>query len=374
MKFSALQENLKIGLGFVGHVAGKNVNLPVLNNILIEAREGKIKLTTTNLEIGISSVVRGKIDVDGVFTVDAKILTDYISLLPNQRVDMVLDGVRLAVECNDYKTKINGQSAEDFPLIPQVERTAICKIRADEFKRALAQVVFAAATSDTRLELAGVLFLFNDKELVLAATDSFRLTEKKLKNLSIGAELANKRFIVPIKTLQEVIRILSGSKDGEAGDEMEIYFSENQVLFVHGTTELVSRLIEGNYPDYKQIIPTQNKTKAIVKIDELMRAVKASSLFSKTGINDVNLDFPKNKAKMMISAASGQSGENMAEVEAKISGDDNSMVLNYRYLLDGLNNLNEPSAVVMMVDGNTPCVIRPELDDSYQYIIMPIKQ
>jgi DNA polymerase-3 subunit beta len=326
------------------------------------------------LEIGISSVVRGKIDVDGVFTVDAKILTDYIGLLPNQRVDLVLDGVRLAVECDDYKTKINGQSAEDFPLIPQVERTATCKIRADEFKRALAQVVFAAATSDTRLELAGVLFLFNDKELVLAATDSFRLTEKKLKNLSIGSELANKRFIVPIKTLQEVIRILSGGKDGEAGDEMEIYFSENQVLFVHGTTELVSRLIEGNYPDYKQIIPTQNKTKAIVKIDELMRAVKASSLFSKTGINDVNLDFPKNKAKMMISAASGQSGENMAEVEAKISGDDNSMVLNYRYLLDGLNNLNEPSAVVMMVDGNTPCVIRPELDDSYQYIIMPIKQ
>ncbi|MFA5894106.1 MAG: DNA polymerase III subunit beta, partial [Candidatus Margulisiibacteriota bacterium] len=249
-----------------------------------------------------------------------------------------------------------------------------CKIRADEFKRALAQVVFAAATSDTRLELAGVLFLFNDKELVLAATDSFRLTEKKLKNLSLTGDLANKRFIVPTKTLQEVIRILSGGRDGEAGDEMEIYFSENQVLFVYGTTELVSRLIEGNYPDYQQIIPAQNKTKATVKVEELVRAVKASSLFSKTGINDVNLDFPKNKTKMMISAASGQSGENMAEVEAKISGDDNSVVLNYRYLLDGLNNLNEPSAVVMMVDGNTPCIVRPELDDSYLYIIMPIKQ
>ena len=374
MKFSALQENLKTGLGYVGHAAGKNVNLPILNNVLIEARDGKIKLTTTNLEVGISGVVRGKIEADGVFTVDAKILADYISLLPNQRVDLALDGMRLSVECDNYKTKINGQSAEDFPLIPQVERTALCKIRADEFKRALAQVVFAAATSDTRLELAGVLFLFNDKELVLAATDSFRLTEKKLKNLSLTGDLANKRFIVPTKTLQEVIRILSGGRDGEAGDEMEIYFSENQVLFVYGTTELVSRLIEGNYPDYQQIIPAQNKTKATVKVEELVRAVKASSLFSKTGINDVNLDFPKNKTKMMISAASGQSGENMAEVEAKISGDDNSVVLNYRYLLDGLNNLNEPSAVVMMVDGNTPCIVRPELDDSYLYIIMPIKQ
>lgn len=374
MKFSALQENLKTGLGLVSHVAGKNINLPVLNNVLIEAREGKIRLTATNLEIGISSVVRGKIDADGVFTVDSKILTDYVGLLPNQRVDLVLDGARLIVECDDYKTKINGQSAEDFPLIPQVERTALCKIRAEELKKALAQVVFAAATSDTRLELAGVLFLFNENELVLAATDSFRLTEKRLKNLSIGKGLVGKRFIVPLKTLQEVIRILSGGKDGEAGDEMEIYFSENQVLFIHGTTELVSRLIEGNYPDYQQIIPTQHKTKVIVKIDELTRAVKASSLFSKTGINDVNLDFPKNKTKMMISAASGQSGENVAEVEAKISGNDNSMVLNYRYLLDGLNNLNEPSAVMMMVDGNTPCVIRPELDDSYQYIIMPIKQ
>jgi DNA polymerase-3 subunit beta len=374
MKFSALQENLKTGLGFVGHVAGKNVNLPVLNNVLIEARDGKIKFTTTNLEIGISSVVRGKIEADGVFTVDAKILTDYVNLLPNQRVDLVLDGARLSVECDDYKTKINGQSAEDFPLIPQVDRTAVCKIRAEELKKALAQVVFAAATSETRLELAGVLFLFNTKELILAATDSFRLTEKKLKNLSLDNSLANKRFIIPIKTLQEVIRVLSGGRDGESGDEVEIYFSENQVLFVYGTTELVSRLIEGNYPDYQQIVPTQTKTKAIVKIDELMRAVKASSLFSKTGINDVNLDFPKNKAKMMISAASGQSGENMAEVEAKISGEDNFVVLNYRYLLDGLNNLGEPSAVVMMVDGNTPCIIRPELDDSYLYIIMPIKQ
>ena len=358
----------------VSHVAGKNVNLPILNNVMIEARGGKIKLTTTNLEIGVSSVVRGKIEDEGVFTVDAKILTDYINLLPNQRVDLSLEGARLVVACDDYKTKINGQSAEDFPLVPSVERTNTCTIKAEEFKKALGQVSFAAAAGETRLELSGVLFSFTDKELVLAATDSYRLAEKHLKNVVLAGGLANKKFIVPVKTLQEVARILGSTKDSEGGDELEIFFGENQILFIYGSTELVSRLIEGSYPDYQQIIPAVNKTKAVVRVEELQRAVKASALFSKTGINDVSMDFPKNKNKMIVSSASGQAGENLAEVGAKISGEDNFAVLNYRYLLDGLTNIGEPSIVVSMVDGNTPCIVKPELDDSYLYIIMPIKQ
>lgn len=373
MKLSSLQENLKTGLSIVSHVAGKNINLPILNNVLVEGLNGKIKLTTTNLEIGISYVIRGKIEKDGSFTVDAKILNDYIGLLPNQRVDLIALENKLSVECDNYKTKINGQSAEEFPLIPAVERTESCKIKTEEFKRSLGQVIFAATTNESRLELSGVLFSFDSGELIMAATDSFRLAEKKVRSLD-GNLFTGKRVIVPVKTLQELIRVLGGVKEGDQMEEVEIYVSENQILFVCGGMELVSRVIEGNYPDYQQIIPSTEKTKAIVRVDEMVRAVKASSLFSKAGVNDINLDFPKDRNQMIISSASGQAGENMVEINAKISGEDNFVVLNYRYLLDGLNNLNEPSCVVNMVDGNTPCILRPEMDDSYLYIVMPIKQ
>lgn len=372
MKFSSLQENLKSGLFVVGHVAGKNSNLPILNNVMIEARGGKIKLTSTNLEIGVTSVIRGKIEGEGAFTVDAKIIAEYVGLLPNQRVDLEQRDGGLSVVCDNYKTKMNGQAAEDFPLVPVVERDNFYKINAEEFRVALTQVIFAVAPNETRLELSGVLFSFVDGRLVLAATDSYRLAERKLKTENGQAgQGAAKRAIVPAKTVQEVIRILSGAREAE---EVEVYLSENQVLFVIGSTEIVSRLIEGQYPDYRQIIPEKAKTAAAVDSTSLSRAVKASALFSKSGVNDINLDFPKSKNTLVISSASGQTGENVAEIEAKVSGEDNGVVINYRYLLDGLNNIGEEIVKLEVVDGNTPCVLKPEKGEDYLYIIMPIKQ
>lgn len=378
MKLSCLQENLKQGLFVASHIAGKNVNLPILNNLMVEVREGKIRLVATNLEIGISSAVRGKIEKEGAFTVDSKIFSDYIGLLPNKKVDLEQSGNGLMVSCDNYKTKINGQSAEEFPLIPVLERKNSYLVGAEDFKGALTQVVFSAATSETRLELSGVLFIFNKNELILAATDSYRLAEKKIKikNNRTAEDKAEKGIIVPVRTVQEIIRILSGAKEEEAREknEIEIYVSENQILFVYGSTEMVSRLIEGQYPDYQQIIPTVSKTKATINRQELIRAVKASSLFSKTGINDINLDFPKNKKQAVVSSASGQTGENVVELEARVVGEDNGIVVNYRYLLDGLNNLEEEEAVIEVIDSNTPCLLRQAEGNDYLYIIMPIKQ
>ncbi|KKQ60517.1 MAG: polymerase III subunit beta protein [Parcubacteria group bacterium GW2011_GWE2_38_18] len=377
MKFSSLEENLKHGLFIVGHVAGKNQNLPILNNVMIEAKEGNIKFTSTNLEIGISSVIRGKVDRDGSYTVDSKILSDYISLLPNKKVEIEHKDDKIIVDCENFKTKIKGQSAEDYPLIPGIDRTGVCRVDASAFKKAVSQVVFAASTNETRIELSGVLFSFNENELTLAATDSYRLTEKKIQITNeLSEEQRNKKFIIPAKTVQEIYRVLSGSKENLADESniLEIYLSENQVLFVYGTTELISRLIEGQYPDYRQIIPTVSKTVAIVETNQLVKAVKASSLFSKTGINDINLDFPKETRQMMISSASGMAGENITGVDAEIIGEDNGAVVNYRYLLDGLSNIDGDVIKIEIVDNNTPCIIRAEKDDSYLYIIMPIKQ
>lgn len=378
MRISSLQKNLKQGLSVVSHIAGKNSSLPILNNILIEAKDGNIKLITTNLEIGIVYSVRGKVEEEGMFTVDSKVVSDYVSLLPNKRVDIKKDEKSLIIETENYKTKILGQEAEDFPLIPSIEKDCFYKVNASELKKALSQVIFAVSNSETRMELSGVLFDFNDGKLVVVSTDSYRLAEKEVKIETNVKNGENKKIIIPAKTIQELIKILSGVRDDDAieGDmkDVEFYVSENQVMFSFGPVELISRLIEGQYPDYRQIIPGASKTKVVIVKDELVRAVKMASLFSKTGINDVNLDFPKGKNTALISSISGQAGENMTELSAEVVGEDNGVVINHRYFLDGLNNFDSENILIEVIDNNTPCILRPEKGDGYLYLIMPIKQ
>lgn len=378
MKISSLQENFKQGLFVVGHVAGKNINLPILNNILIEAKNGNIKIVATNLEVGATCLVRGKVEGEGAFTVDAKIISDYVGLLPNAKIILEAKDNFLTIEAENYKTKIIGQTAEDFPFIPVVEKNIFYGADADKFKRALSQVVFAVAANETRMELSGVLFNFSQNKLILAATDSYRLAEKEINITTNAEEKGDKRIIVPAKTIQELVRILSGAREedeeGGANKEIKFYLSDNQILFTIGKVELVSRIIEGQYPDYKQIIPAAGKTKVVISRAELIRAAKASSLFSKTGINDLNLDFPRGKGVAVVSAASGQAGENTAALKADVSGEDNGVAVNYRYLLDGLNNIEDENVKLEIVDANTPCVLKPEKEDGYLYIIMPIRQ
>ena len=374
MKIYSLQENLKAGLLKVGHLAGKNINLPILNNVLIKADENNIKLITTNLEIGIVCEVRGKIEKQGAFTADSRLLTDCISLLPNKKIGLEQKEDSLVVDGENFKVKIKGQLADEFPLIPTVERNKPYILETEAFKKALSQAVFAVSAAESRLELTGVLFSFLGNQLILTATDSYRLAEKKVNLISNNKE--ERKVIVPPKTLQELLRILTTSQQDEMEEQKQIkfYLSDNQILFHYGTTDLISRLIEGQYPDYQQIIPTVSKTKVIIERAELVRAVKMASLFSKTGINDINLDFPAGKNQLIISSISSQTGENITTLQAKTSGPDNSIVLNFRYLLDGLNNIDSEMVKLEIIDANTPCLLRPEKENDYLYIIMPIKQ
>lgn len=378
MKISTLQENLKNGLFSVAHIAGKNINLPILNNVMIEAKDGNIKLISTNLEIGITSLIRGKVEKEGSFTVESKVFYDFISLLPNQKVDIELKNNKLLIQSGDYKTTIKGQSSEDYPLIPVVEEEVFFEADINKFKKALSQVVFAVSTSETRIELTGVLFQFFNNKLIMAATDSFRLAEKEIgvKKNDISNTDYEQNIIVPAKTLQELIRILSSIKNEGLNEDNKIrfYVSNNQISFKIGSTEMVSRLIEGQYPDYKQIVPNGTETTIVVDRGELLRAIKASSIFSKSGINDVNLDFPLSGDKMVISSASGQMGDNTTNLNAQISGKDNGVTVNYRYLIDGLNNIDSENIKIEVINNNTPCILKSENDNTYFYIIMPIKQ
>ena len=375
MKISTLQENIKNGLSLVGHLAGKNINLPILNNILIEAKGGVIKLVSTNLEIGITCLIRGKIEKEGSLTVNAKIINDYVSLLANKKINIENEDRKLLIHSDNYKTTIKSDQADEFPLIPQINKDTYFKAKIVDFKKALNQTIFAVSNSETRVELSGVLFIFNKDNLTMAATDSYRLAEKQIIVKS-NTETEN-RIIIPAKTLQEVSRILTNLKDEQIDDndqEISFYISDNQILFTIGSVELISRVIEGQYPDYKQIIPSDTKTEIIINRSEFTRAIKAASIFSKTDVNDINLDFPLEKNISVISSSSGQSGENTTELESKIKGNDNGIVVNYRYLLEGVNNLNSENIIIKIVDNSTPCILQAENDDSYLYIVMPIKQ
>jgi len=375
MKLISVQENLKKGLLIVSHGTGKNINLPILNNILIKAYQNTIELISTNLEIGIIHKLRGKVEEDGEFTVDAKIITEYVNLLPSENVEIEEIEGELKIECDNYKTKIKGESAKEFPLIPSVAQDNYYSCSVSELKKALNSVAFAVSNSENRIELSGVLFNFEDDRLTLVATDSYRLAEKSIA-VKANNTFNNQKLIVPARTVQEVLRILSNynSEDlsFEQNGEVKISISDNQILFTIDSVELVSRLINGQYPDYRQIVPDKSKTEVITNKQNLSRAVKAVAIFSKTGINDVNLEFKNNK--IIISASSGQSGESRADVDAEITGVDNEVAINYRYLVDGLNNITSDKVRLKVVSNNTPCVLTADKEDDYLYVVMPIRQ
>jgi DNA polymerase-3 subunit beta len=374
MRFIVLQENLKRGLNIVGHITSKNINLPILNNILIKAENGNIEFISTNLEIGITHKIRGKVDAPGQFTVDSKLISEYVGLLGgNEKVELEAGEKDLKISCGNYQTKIIGESAKEFPLIPNMPMDVFYSCRISDLRAALNSVIFSVSSSENRVELTGVLFQFFNKKLVLAATDSYRLAEKEIEIKSNQSEGEHK-IIVPAKTIQEVLRIINNLESIEVEQEQEIrfYLSENQILFVLDSVELISRIINGHYPDYKQIIPTNSQTEALIERKELIRAVKAAALFSKNGINDIVLSF--SKEKIVVSSFSSASGESQIELAANITGVDNEITMNYRYLLDGLNNLEGEMVKLKLLNSSMPCVLRTEKGDDYLYIIMPIKQ
>jgi len=375
MKLTCTQENLNLGLQTTGHLVNKNINLPILNNVLLEAKDDSLKLSSTNLEIGISCVVRCKVDKEGSFTVDARLFSDYVGLLPNDQVKIELqENDFLKVDCLNSDTKLKGIAADDFPVIPQIGKEKAYAVKIADFKKAISQVIFAVAPSETRPEISGVFMSFNRIEknkVTLAGTDSYRLAEKSIELTKNEEE---KDVIVPFKTLQEVLRILNNLKDAQnASDELEIYIAENQILFTTNGIEVISRLLEGQYPDYKQIIPTETKTKVIVPTSEMIKAIKKVSLFSKTGIFDINLVFEAQKG-LTVSTANTQIGESKTDIDVEFTGETNETTLNYRYLLDGLNNLDAAEAEVSLVDNNLPCLIRAKENKDYLYIVMPIRQ
>ncbi len=375
MLFSVTKDNLQRGLQIVSHVSNKQMHLPILQNVHIKADGSGVTLSTTNLEMATRVHIRGKVEKQGEFTVPAKLFHDFVSLLSHDRVDAELSGAALNVSCSDTATSMNGIDASEFPLIPSVETHVKIRILGNTFKEALAQVIFSVSVNEARPELSGVLVKFNQSELILAATDSYRLSERVVP---LEGDVMSRELIVPARAVHEMMRIISALKDdAEAGEYVEMNLSENQLVFRYGSAELTTRVIDGKYPDYRQIIPTKFRTEVVVGRQELMKAVKTASLFSRTGIFDVSLSVFADKGKVTVEATEATRGRNEASCVAEVKGQDNKITVNYRYLLDGLNAMESEGVTLKLIDGMNPCLVHPNgvsAEGMHTYLVMPIRQ
>jgi DNA polymerase III subunit beta len=363
MKLIVTKENLKKGLFAVSRVVGVGNPLQVLNNILLKTDEGRVKLSSTNLEIGVNTWVGGKVEEEGSLTVPAKLINEYINNLPTDKVTLQTHETTLNIESDNYHTQIKGLSADDFPLIPQVADEPYAKIDGAELRDALSETIWATAQNETQPEISGVFMAFEEGKLRIAATDRYRLAERYAVLKEPVKE--PKDAIIPFRTITELYKILNLS------GEVAIYFSETQVLFRFDETELISRLIDGQYPPYTAIIPAEFKTEATVSREELLHAIKATSLFASES-NNIQLDISETDG-ITVTASSAASGENTTKVPAKVLGSANSAVFNYRYLLDCLSNLRETNVVLKLISDAHAAMLVPEGRTNYIYIVMPIK-
>ncbi len=378
MRFACTQENLLQGLSLVGHTAGKSANLPILSHVLLKTEDGNLKLSTTNLEMAVSALVRGRVEQEGAWTVPAKLLQDYVSLLSAGKIELALEGDTLEIRADGKTTRMKGLPASEFPFIPKLATEGGYALDASALKEAIGQVAFAVSSSESRPELAGVACYFQGEmsghdRCVFAATDSYRLSERVIA-LQAGSGTQAGKCIVPARAMNEVGRLLGAYKD-EVGvpERVDWLMAESQFVVSYGNVELVSRLIDGSFPDYRQIIPTQFKTVATVSRQEVAKAIRAASLFSRQGLYDVHLEIKP--GSLVVTSSDSGTGTHTAELAAEVTGEPNRTLLNYKYVMDGLNVMGTDRVAIHLIDAMNPVVLKPaEGNAGFQYIVMPIRQ
>lgn len=377
MKLIILKENLNNGLNIISRVAGKNLTLPILNNILLTTEKSFLNLASTDLELGIKYWSLGKIEKQGSITVPAKILSGFVNLLPNKKLSLEVKNQTLHIDCEQHKTQIKGLDAQDYPIIPSIENQDFIELNTSLFCEGIAQVVDFTAPSQTRPELAGVYLNLQKDRIQLTATDSFRLAEKTL----YLKDKINKEhsFILPQKTARELVNILSEKKE-----KIKLYLSPNQALFeypmpetTHPQIQIISRLVEGEYPDYQGIIPKKYEAQITLTKNDFLNQVKTASLFSGKS-NEIKIKIGPRKQGIEILAQNPELGENRSSLDGKINwGEDKSKEMtvnfNYRFLVDGLLNIKNSKVMFELNGEEGPAVLRPVGDANYLYVVMPIK-
>jgi DNA polymerase-3 subunit beta len=363
MKLQVTQENLSKALSNVAKVAMSNKNpLPILNNVLLRTDDNRLSISATNLEIAISEKIGSKVKNEGSITVPARLMQEYISSLPTGVIDLELDENKLHISTEQFKSTINGVVSDDYPDIPSVEKNVEWSIPAKEFKKGLQQVVFAASSDEARPVLTGVYLKTIDGELFAVATDSYRLSEKKLLKTNQDISL-----LVPASALQEVLRVIP-----ESADKVEVFADNQQVLFRIADIEVVSKLIDVPYPDYKKLIPKEFAVSATLAKEEFVSITKVSSLFARESAGSVTIKVNEDDGTISIASIASQIGENNSKAKAKVSGE-GEVTLNSRYLLDALNSMDAEEVTFSFNGKLEPCLLTSNEAQDLTGLIMPLK-
>ncbi len=369
MKCICLKENIREALSAVEHGTGDSNALPILKNVLIATEGGKLRVATTNLELGITKFLQAKIIEEGGVSVSLTTLLSIVANSDSERISLQTDAHNLLVQTDNYQARIQGMPREEFPIIPKIENQD-CSIEFSThvLKEAMGSVMGSAQISEIRPELSGVLLVTDGSSVKFVATDSFRLAEKTLIGKQFKTSMQKGvQCIIPLKTAQEVMRIF---KDDDA---VLMQVDVNQIVFKNQQQEIISRLIDGRYPEYEQIIPKTNETELSVSKEKLISAVKLVSSFSGKA-NDIKMSVQEGGKTLAVFSASQSLGENTYLIPIKCKGAEfKNVSFNWRFVLDGLRVITGDQ-ITFLVNGDTkPAVIKATEDVSYFYLVMPIK-
>lgn len=370
MRIICTQKNLLKGVNIVGKISTSRGSLPVLSNILIRAEKGVIWFLATDLEIGIRTQITGKIETEGSFTIPARLFSEFVANCDDENITIELESDTIKFSSQKYTSHVNGIDSSEFPLIPQVKGKPLINFNSTQIKTALSQVVFSASRDESRPILTGVMFIFENNEVKIVATDSYRLAEKRIKSDQNFTETSS--VIIPYGSIIELLRILTINEEG-----VEFYLGDNQVMFGVGKTQIISRVIEGKYPDYEKIIPTTFTNSTIINKNELNQALKVTGIFSRESANNIRLKIKQNELNLI--AVAPQVGDNQAKLKVQTTGENMDIAFNSRYILDVLNQIdadeielktNKPNSKQERLD---PGLIRVKNQTDYKYIIMPLQ-
>lgn len=369
MKFKISSEELKKIVSISSRVCGVNLTLPVLNNILLTLENGNLQFFSTNLEIGILITIPVNSKEKGKISIPGKIFSEFVNSLPKQDVEINTDNFIINLKCGDYNAKILGQDPKDFPVLPEIKEKTITNIKSKDLISGFSKVSNIVSPLDTRTEISGILVNFKKDKLIICGTDSIRLAEK---TINLSGKIKDFSVIIPQKTTIEIGYIFS-EYEGDVGiivDKSQISFNFNPKNKKDPQINIVSRLIEGSFPEYKEIIPKKIKTESIFKKDEIYNKIKIAGLFS-SKIQDIKLKFHPKSSKLSILASSSNIGESQSQLKGKIKGEEMEINLNWKYFIDGLSIMNSSEVLVGVNDATSPIIIRPVGDNTYFYILMP---
>lgn len=364
MRIQITQLNLHKALTILSRVASTKSPLPILSNILLTTKKGALELSATNLEVAITHTTRGKIDEEGSVAVPARLFSDFISQLPKtETIELIFEKNKLFITAGSFSSHIQGASTEDFPSLPTISTKETLTVNTKSLQSALTRTVLAASHDETRPVLGGVLFHTIHNEITVAATDGYRLAESQ-----IGAQADIQKSIIPTATLQDVQKILQDTSE----ETVVMQFEEGQFGLVCEDTILVSRLIEGQYPEYTQLIPETSEISATIARDELLTAAKLAGLFARESGGSITLKASEADKKLVVSSVASQVGDNTSSISGEISGS-GEVVLNVRYLTDALNCFDAAEVTFRFSGAISPCVLTSSEQPGYQHIVMPLK-